>query len=54
MSRIHKINSVRKYCRFSAAVTMMRMRAEYVGPFGRYGRYLQTIEHSKDYYNYNT
>jgi hypothetical protein len=23
---------------------MMRMRAEFVGPFGRHGRHLQTIE----------
>jgi hypothetical protein len=28
--RIHKINSVCKYCRCNAAVTMVRMRAEFV------------------------
>jgi hypothetical protein len=41
---IHKISSVRKYCRCSAEVTMMRMHAESVGPFGRQGCHLQTIE----------
>jgi hypothetical protein len=30
------------FCR--AAVTMMGMRAEFVGPLGRHGRHLQTIE----------
>jgi hypothetical protein len=44
MRRIHKIGSVCKYCRCNAAVTMVRMRAEFVGPFGRRGRNLQTIE----------
>jgi hypothetical protein len=42
--RIHKISSVCKYCRCSAAVTIVRMRAECVGPLGRHGRHLQTIE----------
>jgi hypothetical protein len=42
--RIHKISSVCKYCRRSAAVMMMRMRAEFVGPLVRHGRHLQTIE----------
>jgi transposase len=35
--RVHKISSVCKYCRCSAAITMVRMRAEFVGPFGRHG-----------------
>jgi hypothetical protein len=33
-----------KYCRCSAAVTMVSMLADFVGPFGRHGRHLQTIE----------
>jgi hypothetical protein len=40
--RIHKISSVCKYCHCSAAVTMVRV--EFVGPLGRHGRHLQTIE----------
>jgi hypothetical protein len=46
--RIHRISSVCKYCRCSAAVTMVRMRAKFVGPFGRNGRHLQTIS-EKEY-----
>jgi hypothetical protein len=42
--RIHKISSVCKCCRCSATVTMVRMRAEFVGPLGSHGRDLQTIE----------
>jgi hypothetical protein len=42
--RIHKISSVCKYCRCNAAVTTVRMRAEFDGPFGRHGGHLQTIE----------
>jgi hypothetical protein len=42
--RIHKISSVCKYCRCSADVTMVHICAEFVGPLGRYGRHLQTIE----------
>jgi hypothetical protein len=42
--RIHKISSVYKYCRYNSAVIMVRMRAEFVGPFGRHGRNLRTIE----------
>jgi predicted molibdopterin-dependent oxidoreductase YjgC len=42
--RIHKVSSVCKYCRCSAEVTMVRMRAEFVDPLGRHGRHLQTIE----------
>jgi hypothetical protein len=41
---MHKISSVCKYCPCSAAVRMMRMRAEFVGPLGRHGRHLQTME----------
>jgi hypothetical protein len=44
--RIHKISSLCKYCRFNDAVTMVCMRAEFVGPFGRHGRNLQTTEPS--------
>jgi hypothetical protein len=36
--------SVCIYYRCNAAVTMVTMRAEFVGPFGRNGRNLQTIE----------
>jgi hypothetical protein len=43
MRRIHKISSVCKYCRCSAAVTMVRMRAEFVCSLGRHGRHLQLI-----------
>jgi hypothetical protein len=39
---IHKISSA--YCHCSAAVTMVRMRAEFIGPLGRHWRRLQTIE----------
>jgi hypothetical protein len=42
--RVHKIISVCKYCRCSAAVTMVHLCAEFVGSFGRHGRHLQTIE----------
>jgi hypothetical protein len=42
--RIHKISSVFKYCRCNDAVTMVLMRAEFVGPLGRHGRNLRTIE----------
>jgi hypothetical protein len=42
--RIHKISSVCKYCRSNAAVIMVRVHSEFVGPFGRHGRNLQTIE----------
>jgi hypothetical protein len=44
--RILKIISVCKYCRCNVAVTLVRMRAEFVGPVGRQGRNLQTIEPS--------
>jgi hypothetical protein len=44
MRRIHKISSVCKYCRCSAVVTMVHICAEFVGPLGRHGRHLQTIE----------
>jgi hypothetical protein len=45
MRHIHKISSVCKYCCCcNAAVTMVRMRAEFVRPFGRHGRNLQTTE----------
>jgi hypothetical protein len=42
--RVHKISSVCKYCRCKAAVNMVFMFAEIVGPFGRHGRNFQTIE----------
>jgi hypothetical protein len=42
--RIHKISSICKYCHCNPAVTMVRMHAEFVGPLGRYGCNLQTIE----------
>jgi len=35
---IQKISSVYEYCRCSAAVTMVRMRAEYVDSVLRQGR----------------
>jgi hypothetical protein len=41
---IHKISSIYKYCHCNAAVTKVRMRAEFVGPFGRHRHNLQTIE----------
>jgi hypothetical protein len=44
MRRIHKISSVCKHCRCNAAVTTVRMRAEFVGSLERDGRDLQTIE----------
>jgi hypothetical protein len=44
LRRIHKISSVCKYCCCNVAVTMVHMHAEFVGPFGRYGCDLQTIE----------
>jgi hypothetical protein len=43
MRRIHKISSGCKYCRCNAAVTMVHMCAEFVGPFGRHRHNLQTI-----------
>jgi hypothetical protein len=36
--RIHKVSSVCKYCRCNAAVLMVRIRAEFVCPFGSNGR----------------
>jgi hypothetical protein len=42
--RSQKISSVCKYCRCNPAVTMVRMRAEFVGPFVRHGLNLQIIE----------
>jgi hypothetical protein len=42
--RIHKISSVCKYYRCNAVVTVVRMRAEFVGPFGRHGHNLQKFE----------
>jgi hypothetical protein len=42
--RIHKTSSACKHCRCNAAVPMARMRAEFVGTFGRHGRNLQKIE----------
>jgi hypothetical protein len=44
MRRIHKISSVCKYCHCNSVVTIVCMRAEFVGPFGRNGRNLQTTE----------
>jgi hypothetical protein len=41
---IQKISSVWNYCRCSAAVTMVRMRAEFVDSVARHGRNLQTFE----------
>ena len=41
-SFIQKISSVCEYCRCSAAVTMVRMRAEFVDSVARHGRSLQT------------
>jgi hypothetical protein len=43
MRRIHKRSFICQYCRRSTVVTMMRMCAEFVGPFGRHGHHLQTI-----------
>jgi hypothetical protein len=44
MRVIQKISSVCEYCRCSAAVTMVRMRAEFVDSVVRHGRNLQTFE----------
>jgi hypothetical protein len=44
MRRIHKISSVCKYCHCSAAVMMVHMHAEFVGPLGRHGRHLQKVK----------
>ena len=41
---IQKISSVYEYCLCSAAVTMVRMRAEFVDTVARHGRTLQTFE----------
>jgi hypothetical protein len=41
---IQKISSVCKYCRRSAAVTMVRMRGEFVDSVARHGCNLQTFE----------
>ena len=41
---IQKISSVCEYCRCSAAVTMVRMRAEFVDSVTRHGHNLQTFE----------
>jgi hypothetical protein len=41
---IQKISSVCEYCRCSAAVTMVRVRAEFVDSVARHGRNLQTFE----------
>jgi hypothetical protein len=41
---IQKISSVREYCRCSAAVTMVRAHAEFVGSLSRHGRNLQSFE----------
>jgi hypothetical protein len=41
--RIHNTSSVCTYCRCSAAVTMVHICAEFVGPLGRHGRHLQSI-----------
>ena len=41
---IQKISSVSEYCRCSAAVTMMRMRAKFVDSVTRHGHNLQTFE----------
>ena len=41
---IQKISSVCEYCRCSAAVTMVRMRAEFLDSLLRHGRNLQKSE----------
>jgi len=41
---IQKISSVCEYCRCSAAVTMVRKRAEFLDSLLRHGRNLQTFE----------
>ena len=41
---IQKISSVCEYCRCSAAVTMVRMRAQFVDSVTRHGHNLQTFE----------
>jgi len=41
---IQKISSVCEYCRCSAAVTMVRKRAEFLDSLLRHGRNLQTSE----------
>ena len=41
---IQKIRSVCEYCRCSAAVTMVRKRAEFLDSLLRHGRNLQTSE----------
>ena len=44
MRVIQKISSVCEYCLCSAAVTMVRMRAEFVDTVARHGRNLRTFE----------
>jgi len=44
MRVIQKMSSVCEYCRCSAAVTMVRMLAEFVDSVTRHGRNLQTFE----------
>ena len=44
MRVIQKISSVCEYCRCSAAVTMVRMRAQFVDSVTRDGHNLQTFE----------
>jgi len=41
---IQKISSVCEYCLCSAAVTMVRMGAEFVDSVARHGQNLQTFE----------
>jgi len=41
---VQKISSDCAYCRCSAAVTMVRMRAEFVDSVARHGRNLRTFE----------
>jgi hypothetical protein len=41
---IHKISYVCKYCCCSTGVTMVHMRAEFIGPFGRHVHHLQTLK----------
>ena len=41
---IQKISSVCEYCLCSAAVTMVRMGAEFVDSVARHGRNMQTFE----------
>ena len=44
MRVIQKISSVCEYCRCSAAVTTVRMRAQFVDSVTRHGHNLQTFE----------